>query len=176
VGALALVGLIMACTSAPTTPPAAEKPAAASPSPSPVAQATATTASRLPISGGAAQPRANATFQAPGGNAIVIVPTPALAANTTLTPAPFAPAVALTTAQPVNVPQVQGTLSRIPTAVTGGGGGGGGGGNAAAAAAAAAVTGGGGGGAGIQTIPVVITSTPLTRIQPQPQPAIVYPR
>jgi hypothetical protein len=175
---LLIAALFVACTSAPTTPPPAPKPAA-SPSPSPLAQATPTAIPQRPVvGGGAAQPRAAATFQAPGGNAIVIVPTPNFAVAATSVPAPFAPAVAITTPQQANVPQVTGTLSRIPTAIAGGGGGGGGGGGAAAAAvvAGAAAAGGGGGGAGAQTIPVVITATPLTRIAPQPQPTIAYPR
>jgi translation initiation factor IF-2 len=192
-----IVGLLAACTSAPTTPAskegAAAKPAA-SPAPSPVAQGTPTAIPPRPaVGGGAAQPRAAATFQAPGGNAIVVVPTPNFASNPTAVPAALAPAAAITTVQPVNVPQVQGTLSRVPTAIPGGGGGGGGGvggggvgggvgGGAGAntttgaAAAGAAVAAGGGGGGGAQTIPAPITATPLTRIAPQAQPAIVYPR
>jgi len=192
----ALLGLTLACTTAPT-PPAAKDAGAAKPagSPSPAAQATPTPLAQRPaVGGGAAQPRAAATFQAPGGNAIVVVPTPNFAVQATSVPAPLAPAAAVTTLQPQNVPQVTGTLSRIPTAIPGAGGGGAGGGGAgggnaaaaagaagggnaaAAAGAAAAVTGGGGGGGGAQTIPVVITATPLTRIAPQPQPTIAYPR
>jgi hypothetical protein len=184
VSALLVAGLLVACTSAPTPSPAPKDAGAAkpggSPSPSPAAQVSATPIpSRPAISGGAAQPRANPTFQAPGGNAIVVVPTPNFASNATTVPAQLAPAAVITTVQPANIAQVTGTLSRIPTAITGGGGGGGaggGGGNAgAAAAAAAAGGGGGGGGANIQTIPAPITSTPLTRINPQPQPTIAFP-
>ena len=175
VACLLLVGLVVACTSSPP-PPAAEggaaKPAG-SPSPSPVALATPTAIPARPaVSGGGAQPRANPTFTAPGGNAIIVVPTPNFANNPTSVPAALAPAAAITTLQPANIPQVTGTLSRIPTAIPSGGGGGGG--NAGAAAAAAVVA-AGGGGTGIQTIPVVITATPLTRINPQPQPTIAYP-
>jgi hypothetical protein len=191
----------------PATQDAAQKPAVSpSPSPSPAAQATPTTAPPRPVvGGGAAQPRANATFQAPGGNAIVVVPTPNFSTNATSVPAALAPAVSLSTPQVSNIPQVTGTLSRIPTAITAGGGGGGGaggggagggggasgggsGGSGAGAAAGAAAAGGSGGGGsgsggggggggagGIQTIPVVITSTPLVRIVQQPQPAIVFP-
>jgi hypothetical protein len=196
--------LMLSCTLLPgQAPPAAkdvaQKPAASpSLSPSPVAQATPTPAAPRPVvGGGAAQPRANATFQAPGGNAIVVVPTPNFASNATSVPAALAPAVSLSTPPANTIPQVTGTLSRIPTAITAGGGGGGAGGGgtggggtsgggtggsgsgAAGAAAASGGSGGSGGGgggaAGIQTIPVVITSTPLTRIAPQPQPAIVFP-
>lgn len=175
--ALLLAGTLIACTAAPTPPPPGEGAAkpAASPSPSPAALATATAIPPRPaIGGGAAQPRANPTFQAPGGNAIIVVATPNFASNPTSVPAQLAPGVALTTPQAANVPQVTGTLSRIPTAITTGGGGGGGANTAAAAAAAAA--GGGGGGFGIQTIPAPITATPLTRINPQPQPTIGWQR
>lgn len=181
VSALAIVALLVACTSAPPPTPVAKDGAArpaASPSPSPAAQATPTQIPPRPaVGGGAAQPRANPTFTAPGGNAIVVVPTPNFASNPTSVPSQLAPAVALTTPQAANIPQVTGTLSRIPTAATtGGGGGGGGGSTAAAAAAAAAAGGGGGGGLGIQTIPAPVTATPLTRINPQPQPTIGWPR
>jgi hypothetical protein len=199
VSALAIVALLVACTSAPPPTPAtkdgAAKPAA---SPSPAAQATATAIPPRPaVGGGAAQPRANPTFTGPGGNAIVVVPTPNFASNPTTVPSQLAPGVVLTTPQAANIPQVSGTLSRIPTAVTAGGAGGGafgggglgsgtgvlggggtgsGGATGAAAVGAAAALGGGGGGGGIQTIPPPITSTPLTRINPQPQPTIGWQR
>jgi hypothetical protein len=181
VACILLVGLVVACTSSPPPPvteSGAAKPAG-SPSPAPVAQATPTAIPARPaVGGGAAQPRANPTFTAPGGNAIIIVPTPNFAVNATSVPAALAPAATITNLQPANIPQVTGTLSRIPTAIPSGGGGGGGGaggGGAATGAAAAAAATGGGGGTGIQTIPVVITATPLTRINPQPQPTIAYP-
>jgi hypothetical protein len=185
-GALLVAGLLVACTAAPTPPPSAKDSGAnpaGLPSPSPAAQVSATPIPPRPaVSGGAAQPRVNPTFQAPGGNAIVVVPTPNFSTNPTAVPAALAPGVSLTTPQAANIPQVTGTLSRIPTAITTGGGGGGGAGGgagtgttaAAAAGAAAAVT-GGGGGTGIQTIPPPITSTPLIRINPQPQPTIAFP-
>jgi hypothetical protein len=186
--------LMLSCTLLPGQAPPAAKDAAqqpaASPLPSPAAQATPAPAAPRPVvGGGAAQPRAHATFQAPGGNAIVVVPTPNFSTNPTSVPAALAPAVSLSTPQVSNIPQVTGTLSRIPTAITAGGGGGAGGGTGgggggtgsgtavvgAAAGSGGGSGGGGGGGGGIQTIPVVITSTPLTRIVPQPQPAIVFP-
>jgi hypothetical protein len=178
---LVLLGMMLACTTPPPSPatkdgPAA-KPAAASPSPSPVAQVSPTAVPpRQPVvGGGAAQPIAKPTFQGIGGSAIVVVPTPNLAANPTPVRAPLAPGVALTTPQPANIPQVTGTLSRIPTAIPGAGGGGGGAGAAVAAAAAVAAGGGGGGGSQIQTIPAVLTATPPVRINPQPQPAVQFP-
>src|SRR4051812_46481534 len=178
---MVVAGLMLNCTLPGQTPPVAKEgpPAtpAASPSPAPAAQATPTALPpRAPVvGGGAAQPAAKPTFQAPGGNAIVVVPTPNFASNPTNVPAQLAPAVSLTTPQTNNIPQVTGTLSRIPTAIAGGGGGGGGAGAAAAAGVAAAAAGGGGGGGQIQTISAVVTATPLVRINPQPQPAIVFP-
>jgi len=185
IATILFLGLILGCTTPTPPPPAAKEGPAAKPaaSPSPVAQASPTALPpRLPVvGGGAAQPAARATSQSIGGSAIIVVPTPNFASNPTAVPAQLAPAVSLATPQAANVPQVTGTLSRIPTAIPGpgggGGGAGGGGGGAAAAAGAAAVTGGGGGGGGaqIQTIPVVVTATPPVRINPQPQPAIVFP-
>jgi translation initiation factor IF-2 len=185
-----ILGLMLGCTTPAPPPPAAkegpaEKPAA---SPSPAAQASPTVLPpRAPVvGGGAAQPAVRATSQSIGGSAIIIVPTPNFSTNPTAVPAQLAPAVSLSTPQAANVPQVTGTLSRIPTAIPGPGGGGGaagggggaggaGGGGAAAAAAVVVGGGGGGGGAQIQTIPVVVTATPPVRINPQPQPAIVFP-
>lgn len=189
VAVMLIAGLILGCTTPAPTPPASKDGASAKPgaSPSPLAQASPIVASPRPIvGGGAAQPAARATQGSIGGSAIIVVPTPNFASNPTPAPAPLAPVVSLSTPQAANLPQVTGTLSRIPTAIPSGGGGGGGaggggggapggGGGGGAAAAPASTGGGGGGGGGIQTIPAVLTATPPVRIAPQPQPAIVFP-
>jgi hypothetical protein len=187
VGPLLLAAALLAsCTFGQTPPtPAAKdagagKPAVASPSPSPAALVSPTPqAARPVVGGGAAQPRAAATSQPIGGSAAIIVPTPNFASQPTAVPAQLAPAVQLSAGQAAaNVPGVTGTLTRLPTAIAGppsaGGAGSGGGTGAAAGAAAAAATGGGGGG-GAQTVPAVLTATPLVRIAPQPQPTLAWP-
>ncbi|MCC7366836.1 MAG: hypothetical protein IT306_00345 [Chloroflexi bacterium] len=169
---LVFAATLVACTTAPATPtPAAKEPAAAKPaaSPSPLAASSPAPAAKpqAPVGGGAAQPRAAATFAPIGGSAALIVPTPNFASQATAVPAALAPTVAIGTVQPAGVVQVTGTLSRIPTAVPGPAG--------ASAANAIATAQAGGANVNLVTIGAILTSTPLVRIQQQPQPTIAFP-
>lgn len=154
-GALAL----WACTAPAPTPSPAASPAAkpaASPSPSPIAAATSPTPRPAPpVGGGGAQLRPAVTAQPVGGNAIIIVPTPNFASNPTSVPAQLAPAVQLQQVSSANIPQVSGTLTRLPTAVPGPPG------VSNSSISAAAATGGGGG--GIPVIAPVLTATAIPR-------------
>lgn len=165
--------VLAACTSAPATPtPAAKEQAAPKPaaSPSPLAVTSPAPAAKpqAPVGGGAAQPRAAATFAPIGGSAAIIVPTPNFASQATAVPAALAPTVAIATVQPANVVQVTGTLSRIPTAIPAPAG--------SNLANAVATANAGGANISAQTISAFLTSTPLVRIQAQPQPTIAFPR
>ena len=123
---LLIVALLVACTSAPTTPPPSAAQPGASPSPSPAAQATATAiAPRPAVGGGAAQPRAAATFRRP-----VATPSSSCPPQTSRQIRPWPrprsrqPSPSRRSSRQT-CPRFLGTLSRIPTAITGGGGPGG---------------------------------------------------
>ncbi|MGE3270524.1 MAG: hypothetical protein AB7P40_17350 [Chloroflexota bacterium] len=179
ISAVLALAVLVSCTSTspPTPAPQASPIAKPASSPSPVAATSPTPLAPRPIAGGgAAQPRAAATFQSIGGSGLVIVPTPNFAANPTKVPAPLAPAVALQTVQPAAVVQVSGTLSRIPTAIpSGGGGGGGGAGSGSSGSTSNNQTISTGAAVSQLTIGAVVTSTPLVRVNPQPQPTIAFP-